>query len=122
MTISLVVTMSVSLLLASLGLLIQAQAERTEKYFGDRLQLQVNLCTQELPRGHVRRRSRPPTTRRRPSKTLSTTTPRCESFERGALSATTSRRGSYLGQTDDGRKQLETLGPDSFPAPRTSSR
>ena len=49
MTISLIVTMSVSLLLASLGLLIQSQAERTEQYFGDRLQLQVNLCTKNSP-------------------------------------------------------------------------
>ena len=49
MTISLVVTMTVSLLLAALGLLIQGQADRTEKYFGDRLQLQINLCTKNSP-------------------------------------------------------------------------
>src|ERR1044072_8622968 len=49
MTISLVVTMTVSLLLVALGLLIQSQADRTEQYFGDRLQLQVNLCTKNSP-------------------------------------------------------------------------
>ena len=49
MTISLVVTMTVSLLLVALGLLIQSQANRTEKYFGSKLQLQVNLCTKNSP-------------------------------------------------------------------------
>ncbi len=49
MTISLVVTMTVSLLLVALGLLIHGQVDRTEKYFGDRLQLQVNLCTKNSP-------------------------------------------------------------------------
>lgn len=49
MTISLIVTMSVSLMLASLGMLLNAQADRTEQYFGDRLQLQVNLCTKNSP-------------------------------------------------------------------------
>src|SRR5215207_5766724 len=49
MTISLVVTMTVSLLLAALGLLIQSQADRTEQYFGTKLQLQVYLCTKNSP-------------------------------------------------------------------------
>src|SRR5690625_3773188 len=52
MSVSLVVTMTVSLMLASLGLLIQSQADRTEQYFGNRLQLQVNMCTKNSPGGN----------------------------------------------------------------------
>lgn len=46
MTVSLVVTMTVSLLLAALGLLLQQQAEHTEERFGNELQVQVVLCTE----------------------------------------------------------------------------
>jgi len=114
MTISLIVTMSVSLLLASLGLLIQAQAERTERYFGDRLQLQVNLCTKNSPA---------------PTCVGGTATDEQKQAVRDALDANPevktfsvrSPQDNYaqarelLGQTDTGRKQLETLGVDSFP-------
>lgn len=46
MTISLIVTMSVSLLLAALGLLMMQQADRTEQFFAAELQLQIDLCTE----------------------------------------------------------------------------
>ncbi|UYM04085.1 permease-like cell division protein FtsX [Solicola gregarius] len=46
MSVSLIVTMTVSLLLASLGLLLQQQADHTEERFGNELQVQVVLCTE----------------------------------------------------------------------------
>ncbi|UPK76212.1 permease-like cell division protein FtsX [Nocardioidaceae bacterium SCSIO 66511] len=46
MSVSLVVTMTVSLLLASLGLLLQQQADHTEERFGNELQVQVVMCTE----------------------------------------------------------------------------
>ncbi len=114
MTISLVVTMSVSLLLASLGLLIQAQVDRTERYFGDRLQLQVNLCTKNSPA---------------PTCVGGTATDEQKQAVRAALESNAEVKSyavrtpaenfaqarELLGQTDTGRKQLETLGADAFP-------
>ena len=111
MTISLVVTMTVSLLLAALGLLILAQSQRTEKYFGDKLQLQVNLCTknslaptciggvatedqqnavQEALRGNSQ------------VKSFDIRTPQ-ENYDQARV---------LFGQSETGRKQLETQRPD----------
>jgi cell division transport system permease protein len=45
MTIALVVTTFVSLVLVGVGLLVQQQSEISEDYFGSRLQLQINLCS-----------------------------------------------------------------------------
>ncbi|MBA2456518.1 MAG: FtsX-like permease family protein [Nocardioidaceae bacterium] len=45
MTISLVVTTFVSLTLVGFGVLVIMQTDKTEQFFGDRLQLQVTLCS-----------------------------------------------------------------------------
>jgi len=114
MTISLVVTMSVSLLLASLGLLIKSQADRTEHYFGDRLQLQINLCTKNSPGANClggvatdeQKVAVKAALRENPEvKTYETRTP-ADNYEQAR---------ALLGQTDTGRKQLATLGPEAFP-------
>ena len=114
MTVSLVVTMTVSLLLAALGLLIQAQADRTERYFGDRLQLQVNLCTKNSPaatciggaasdaqKGNVEAALR--------------RNPEVKRFDIRTSVQNYEQAKQLLGQTETGRKQLETLGPEAFP-------
>ncbi|MBK5216450.1 MAG: FtsX-like permease family protein [Propionibacteriales bacterium] len=114
MTISLVVTMSVSLMLAALGLLIQSQADRTERYFGDRLQLQINLCTKNSPGANClggvatdeQKIAVKAALRENPEvKTYETRTP-ADNYEQAR---------ALLGQTDTGRKQLATLGPEAFP-------
>lgn len=114
MTISLVVTMSVSLLLAALGLLMQAQADRTEQYFGDRLQLQVNLCTKNSTAptciggaaSDEQAAAIQKALRGNPEvKEVSVRTPQ-ENYDQAR---------ELLGQSDTGRQQLATLGPDSFP-------
>ncbi|RLV56660.1 FtsX-like permease family protein [Aeromicrobium phragmitis] len=114
MTISLVVTMSVSLMLASLGLLIQAQADRTERYFGDRLQLQVNLCTKNSPAatcvGGVATDEQ-----KQAVQDALRSNPEVKSFSVRSPQDNFEQARALLGQTDTGRKQLETLGPDSFP-------
>ncbi|MFD1826902.1 MULTISPECIES: permease-like cell division protein FtsX [Mumia] len=113
MTVSLVVTMSVSLVLASLGLLLQTQADRTEKYYGDRLQIQVNLCTQNSSADTcVGGRATP-----EQEKTVETAlddNPEVRSFERWSPERNYEQAQEYLGQNADGRKQLEALGPESF--------
>ena len=46
MTVAVVVTIWVSLTLVALGLLLQAQVDKTENYLGDRLQITVFLCNE----------------------------------------------------------------------------
>ena len=45
MTVAVVVTLCVSLTLVGLGLLLNAQADKAEEFWGDRLQITVYLCT-----------------------------------------------------------------------------
>jgi cell division transport system permease protein len=114
MTVSLVVTMTVSLLLAALGLLMQSQAERTERYFGDRLQLQVNLCTKNSPSatclGGVATDDQ-----KAAVKEALNTNPEVKSFDIRTPAENYEQARELLGQTDTGKKQLETLGPTAFP-------
>src|SRR3712207_6485581 len=49
MTVAVIVTMFVSLTLVGLGLLLNAQANKAEEYWGDRLQITVFLCTESSP-------------------------------------------------------------------------
>jgi len=49
MTVAVIVTMFVSLTLVGLGLLLNAQAEKAEDFWGDRLQITVFLCTDNSP-------------------------------------------------------------------------
>lgn len=49
MTVAVIVTMFVSLTLVGLGLLLNAQAEKAEQFWGDRLQITVFLCTDNSP-------------------------------------------------------------------------
>jgi cell division transport system permease protein len=49
MTVAVVVTMFVSLTLVGLGLLLNAQADKAEEFWGDRLQITVFLCTENSP-------------------------------------------------------------------------
>ena len=114
MTISLVVTMTVSLLLAALGLVIQAQADRTEKYFGDRLQLQVNLCTDNSPAATCISGVATDAQKRAVQEALRTN-PEVKRFEVRSPAANYEQAKQLLGQTGTGRKQLETLGPSMFP-------
>jgi cell division transport system permease protein len=114
MTISLVVTMTVSLLLAALGLLMQSQAERTEKYYGDRLQLQVNLCTKNSPEasciGGVTTDAQ-----KAAVKEALNTNPEVKSFDIRTPADNYEQARAVFGQSETGRKQLETVGPTSFP-------
>jgi cell division transport system permease protein len=114
MTISLVVTMTVSLLLAALGLLIQAQADRTEKYFGDRLQIQVNLCTKNSPAATCIGGTATDAQKRAVQAALRTN-PEVKRFDIRTPAENYEQAKQLLGQTGTGRKQLETLGPDVFP-------
>ena len=49
MTVAVIVTLFVSLTLVGLGLLLNAQANKAEEFWGDRLQITVFLCTENSP-------------------------------------------------------------------------
>jgi cell division transport system permease protein len=49
MTIAVIVTMFVSLTLVGLGILLNAQANKAEDFWGDRLQITVFMCTDNSP-------------------------------------------------------------------------
>ena len=114
MTISLVVTMTVSLLLAALGLLIQGQADRTEKYFGDRLQLQINLCTKNSPSTNCLGGVATDDQKAAVQAALRENS-EVKAFNIRTPAENYGQARELLGQTDTGKAQLETLGPDAFP-------
>lgn len=114
MTISLIVTMTVSLLLAAMGLLLQSQADRTEQYFGDRLQLQVNLCTENSRAATCVGGAATEDQRDAVREALSTN-PEVESFEIRTPQDNFDVARERLGQSETGRQQLDTLEPEAFP-------
>lgn len=114
MTISLIVTMTVSLLLVALGLLINSQVDRTEKYFGDKLQLQVNLCTKNSPSANCIGGVATDDQKAAVKEALDNN-PQVKSFEVRTPADNYERSRVLYGQSETGRKQLEVLSPDSFP-------
>jgi cell division transport system permease protein len=114
MTISLIVTMSVSLMLAALGLLIQAQADRTEQYFGDRLQLQINLCSKNS-HGDTCVSGVTTDAQRTDVEGALRANPEVKSFEPLTPREQYRRAEVVYGQSATGRKLLETLSPEAFP-------
>lgn len=114
MTISLVVTMTVSLLLASLGLLMQMQAHRTENYYGDKLQLQVNLCTKNSPAETCVSGAADDAQKSAIQDALRTNS-EVKTYEVRTPADQYETARARLTQSETGRKQLETIGPDSFP-------
>src|SRR5690349_17103536 len=49
MTVAVVLTLFVSLTLVGLGLLLNAQADKAEDFWGDRLQITIFMCTDSSP-------------------------------------------------------------------------
>jgi cell division transport system permease protein len=114
MTISLVVTMTVSLLLAALGLLLQSQADRTEQFYGDRLQVQVNLCTENSTAptcvGGAATEEQTQAVRE-----ALRTNPEVKSYDVRSPQENYDKARELLGQTDSGKAQLDTVEASDFP-------
>lgn len=115
MSISLIVTMTVSLLLAALGLLILAQSDRTEKYLGERLQLQVNLCTKNSPSanciGGVATKEQ-----KAAIEEAMRGNSQVASFDERTPEEQYEAARVKFSQSETGRKQLETFSAKSFPS------
>lgn len=114
MTISLVVTMTVSLLLAALGLLMQAQADRTERYYGDRLQVQVNLCTELSPSPNCVDGAATDGDREAVEAVLDQN-PEVKTFDVRSPEQNFEKAKAVYSQNATGRKTLDTLTVEAFP-------
>lgn len=114
MTISLVVTMTVSLLLAALGLLMQSQADRTERYYGDRLQVQVNLCTDLSPSANCVDGAASDADREAVEAVLDQN-PEVKTFEIRTPEQNFEKAKAVYNQNATGRKTLDTLTVEAFP-------
>ena len=114
MTISLIVTMTVSLLLAALGLLLQSQADRTEQFYGDKLQVQVNLCTDNSTAPTCVGGAATDEQTAAVQEALSTN-PEVKSYDVRSPQENYDKARELLGQTDSGKAQLETVEPADFP-------
>jgi cell division transport system permease protein len=106
--------MTVSLLLVSLGILINSQVNRTEKFFGSKLQLQVNLCTKNSPSATCIGGAASAAQKKAVQEALKSN-PEVKSYDVRTPNQNYAQAQALLGQTETGRKQLETLGPEAFP-------
>ena len=113
MAISLIVTLTVSLVLAGLGLLMQSQADRTEKYFGEQLQLQVTMCTASSLGANCVSGAASDQQLQAVRSALGNH-PEVKDFDIRTPEQNYQMAQEYLGQTETGRKQLSTLSADDF--------
>lgn len=101
-------------MLASLGMLIQSQADRTEEYYGDRLQVQVDLCTKNSPAPTCASGQATDEQKKSVRKALDDN-PQVESVDVRSPKDNYRRAEEELGQYETGRKQLEIVEPKDFP-------
>ena len=115
MTVSLVVTLVVSLSLVGIGLLLQAQIQRTEQYWGDRLQIEVQLCSPNSLEGTCIDGEVTKAQQTQVERVIESTS-QVESYEFQSAPEAYDRAEEIFGQTDTGRRLFAALTPQSFPA------
>lgn len=115
MTVSLVVTLVVSLSLVGIGLLLQTQIQRTEQYWGDRLQIEVQLCS---PTSFEAACIDGAVTDEQQSQieTIIRDSPQVESVDFQSSPQAYDRAEETFGQSSTGRRLFAALTPQSFPA------
>ncbi len=113
MTVSLVVTLLVSLALVGVGLLLQMQITKTEAYWGDRLQIQVQMCSDSSLAGSCIDGAVTEEQSRRVAQVIEDN-PQVESFYLQTSTEAYDKARELFGQSDTGRRQFETLTPQSF--------
>ena len=115
MTLSLVVTLVVSLALVGIGLLLQIQIGKTEAYWGDRLQIQVELCSKTSQSGNCIQGAATDDEARQVARAIEGN-PQVESYYLQSPEEAYAKAEQRFGQSDSGRRLFEALEPDSFPA------
>jgi cell division transport system permease protein len=115
MSVSLIVTMTVSLLLAAVGMLMLAQSDRTEKYFGERLQLRVDLCTKNSPSANCIGGATTDDQQAAIEKAIAGNA-QVKDFDERTPEEHYEIARVRLGQSESGKKQFATLSASSFPS------
>lgn len=115
MTVSLVVTLVVSLSLVGIGLLLQMQISTTEEYWGDRLQIQVELCSENSLQGTCIDGTVTEVQKTQVASVIQDSG-EVESYEFQSQDEAYDRAEETFGQSNTGRRLFETLTPDSFPS------
>jgi len=115
MTLSLVVTLVVSLALVGIGLLLHLQIGKTEAYWGDRLQIQVELCAENSPSGSCIQGAATEAEARQVARTIQDN-PEVESYYLQSPQEAYDKAEERFGQSDSGRRLFEALDRNSFPA------
>lgn len=111
MTIAVIVTMFVSLTLVGLGLLLNAQAEKAEDFWGDRLQITVFMCTDNSPGANCIDGKATEAQKAAVEEVLETN-PEVESFAfETSREAYAKWREVYAGDDDSNRQVLEAIKP-----------
>lgn len=115
MTVSLVVTLAVSLSLVGVGLLLQTQIVTTEDYWGDQLQIQVELCGPNSLEGTCIDGTATDA-QQADIEDVITGNDQVESYEYESSREAYDRAKEIFGQSSTGRRLFETTTPESFPA------
>ncbi len=115
MTVSLIVTLVVSLSLVGVGLLLQTQIERTEQYWGDRLQIEVQLCSANSLEGTCID-GKATQAQQDQIEAVIEDSAQVESYEFQSSPEAYERAEEIFGQNNTGRRLFAALTPQSFPA------
>ena len=115
MTVSLVVTTFVSLTLVGFGLLVNSQANQTEEYFGDRLTVQVILCSDASTTGTCLDGAANET-QRADIETALDGNPEVKSFDFQTSREAYDKAKELYTQNPSGERAFKFTTPDRFPA------
>ncbi|MBA2639802.1 MAG: FtsX-like permease family protein [Nocardioidaceae bacterium] len=113
MTVSLVVTLLVSLSLVGVGLLLQMQIGKTEAYWGDRLQIQVQMCSPISQESSCINGEATDDQVDQIGKVIEGN-PDVESYYLQSSREAYDKARELFGQSDTGRRLFEALRPESF--------
>lgn len=115
MTVSLVVTLAVSVSLVGVGLLLQQQIETTEQYWGDRLQIQVEMCSpNSLEAACIDGAATD--AQQAAVEDVIVASSQVETYELVTSADEYERAEQIFGQSNTGRRLFEALRPESFPS------
>ncbi|MDQ3416048.1 MAG: permease-like cell division protein FtsX [Actinomycetota bacterium] len=115
MTVSLIVTLVVSLSLVGIGLLLQQQIDRTQEYWGDRLQIEVQLCSSNSLEGTCID-GEATAAQQDEIEAVIEDSDQVKSFEYQSPPQAYERAEEIFGQNNTGRRLFAALTPQSFPA------
>ena len=115
MTVSLVVTLAVSVSLVGVGLLLQQQIETTEQYWGDRLQIQVEMCSPNSLEAACIDGAATDAQQAQVEDVIVANS-QVETYEFVTSAEEYDRAEQIFGQSNTGRRLFEALRPESFPS------